>query len=89
MSIHPSLSLSEKGKKHKSVLKRSERLKHMIDKGQWKEGDSVFGLPKIKIVKMKIKKEKAEKAATETTAAGPEAAAAQPASAEKTKTTKS
>jgi len=41
----------------------------MMEKGRWKEGDNVFGLPKIKTVRIKIKKEKVEKA-TETTAAG-------------------
>jgi small basic protein (TIGR04137 family) len=64
MSIHPSLGSSEKGKKHRTVLRRGERLKMMLDKGQWKEGDKIFGLPKVKIVRMKIKKEKAEKVAT-------------------------
>jgi len=63
MSIHPSLKLSEKDKKHQSVLKRTERLKMMMEKGQWKEGDSVFSLPKIKTLRIKIKKEKVEKAA--------------------------
>ena len=62
MSIHPSLNLSEKDKKHRSVLKRTERLKTMMEKGQWKEGDSVFSLPKIKTLRIKIKKEKVEKA---------------------------
>ena len=72
MSIHPSLNLSEKDKKQRSVLKRAERLRMMLEKGQWKEGDRVFGLPKIKTVRIKIKKEKVEKAveaiATEATA---------------------
>jgi small basic protein (TIGR04137 family) len=68
MSIHPSLKISDKDKKQRSILKRIERIKLMIDKQQWKEGDEVFGLPKIKTLKMiRIKKEKAEK--TETTAA--------------------
>ena len=34
----------------------------MVEKGQWKEGDGVYGLPKIKTVRIKIKKEKVEKA---------------------------
>ncbi len=73
MSIHPSLSSSEKHKKQRSVLKRTERLKVMAEKNQWKIGDDVFGLPKIKTLKIKIKKEKtAEKAAE----AGAEATAA-------------
>jgi small basic protein (TIGR04137 family) len=70
MSIHPSLSISDKDKKPRSVLKRSERLRMMMEKGQWKEGDKVYGLPKIKTIRIKIKKEKAEKAAEAVTAEG-------------------
>jgi len=67
MSIHPSLAISEKDKKQRSVLKRTERIRSMMEKGQWKEGDDVYRLPKIKTVRLKIKKDKVEKAA-ETTA---------------------
>ena len=74
MSIHPSLRSSDKDKKQRSVLKRAERLRSMLGKGQWREGDSVYGLPKIKTIRFKIKKEKAEK--VETTAVGTEGAAA-------------
>ena len=74
MSIHPSLTSSEKDKKPRSVLKRIERLRSMIEKNQWKEGDSVCGLPKIKTVRIKIKKEKAEK--VEAAAVGAEGAVA-------------
>ncbi|MBU0502919.1 MAG: small basic protein [Candidatus Omnitrophota bacterium] len=77
MSIHPSLNISDKDKQQRSVLKRIERIKLMKDKEQWKEGDDVFGLPKIKTLRIKIKKEKAEKA-TDATAA-PGAAASAPA----------
>ena len=38
----------------------------MQEKGDWKQGDSVYGLPKIKTLRIKIKKEKVEKAATTT-----------------------
>lgn len=69
MSIHPSLAVSEKDKKQRSVLKRNERIRSMIEKGSWKKGDRVYGLPKLKTVRIKIKKEKAEKA-TEATAEG-------------------
>jgi len=72
MSIHPSLSSSDKDKKQRSVLKRTERIRLMLEKGQWKEGDTVYGLPKIKTVRIKFKKEKVEKAAE--TAAAPEGA---------------
>ncbi len=64
MSIHPSLTISEKDKKTRSVLKRVERIKQMHEKGDWKQGDAVYGLPKIKTLRIKIKKEKVEKAAT-------------------------
>lgn len=78
MSIHPSLNISEKDKKQRSVLKRSERIKTMLEKGRWKAGDDVLGLPKIKTIRIKIKKEKAEKAveaaAAEGTVAAPAAA---------------
>jgi len=76
MSIHPSLTISEKDKKARSVLKRIERIRQMQEKGNWKQGDSVYGLPKIKSMRIKIKKEKVEKAATTTEAGAPPAAAA-------------
>lgn len=75
MSIHPSLNISEKDKKPRSVLKRTERLRTMLEKGLWKEGDNVYRLPKIKTIRIKIKKEKAAEKA-ETTAAAGEAAPA-------------
>ena len=75
MSIHPSLTISEKDKQARSVLKRIERIRQMQEKGNWKQGDSVYGLPKIKSLRIKIKKEKVEKAAT-TTEAGATAAPA-------------
>ncbi len=59
MSIHPSLSKTGKDSKPRSVLKRTERLRTMMEKGGWKEGDDVYGLPKIKTIRIKIKKEKA------------------------------
>ncbi len=75
MSIHPSLKLSEKDKKQRSVLKRTERIRMMMEKGTWKDGDNVYGLPKIKTVRIKIKKEKVEKAETAITeGTSPEAA---------------
>lgn len=60
MSIHPSLKTSKAGKKHRTVLKRYERLTALKEKGILKEDDSVFGMPKLKIIRIKVKKEKAE-----------------------------
>ena len=77
MSMHPSLKATEKGKKARSVLKRIERIKTMMDKEKWKEGDAVYGLPKIKAVKIKVMKK--EKAADKPAAEGAAAGAAAPA----------
>lgn len=66
MSIHPSLSSVSKSHLSRSVLKRIERIKDLIKSGRWRQGDSVFGLPKTKTVRIKIKKEKPkEKAETQ------------------------
>ncbi|MBU3958989.1 MAG: small basic protein [Candidatus Omnitrophica bacterium] len=69
MSIHPSLRSSDKDNLQRSVLKRIERLRIMLEKGKWQEGDRVFGLPKIKTLRIKIKKEKAAEKTAEAVAA--------------------
>lgn len=74
MSQHPSLRSSGKDKQHRSVLKRYERIKTLKEKEKWKDEDSVYGLPKVKIVKFKVKKEKAAAAETAEGAAAPAAA---------------
>ena len=58
MSVHPSLSSEDKGKRQRSVLKRFERLKALLEKEKWKPGDSIFGLPKLKALRWKVKKVK-------------------------------
>ncbi|MBL7158356.1 MAG: small basic protein [Candidatus Omnitrophica bacterium] len=63
MSQHPSLRSGEKSAKFRSVMKRYERIKKLKEKEKWAEGDSVYGLPKLKILKFKVKKEKAAPAA--------------------------
>lgn len=77
MSIHSSLRAGSKGKKHRSVLKRHERLQSLKDKNLWNDSISVLGIPKVKMQKIKVKK---EKATTEAAAgAAPAAGAAAPA----------
>ena len=76
MSIHASLRGGGKGKKHRSVLKRYERLKILKDKGLWREELSVLGIPKVKMLRLKVKK---EKAAAAETAPGAQPAAGAPA----------
>jgi len=59
MGLHPSLKRGQKIGANRSVMKRTERIKWLIEKGKWNEEDEVLGLPKIKIVKLKaLKKEK-------------------------------
>jgi small basic protein (TIGR04137 family) len=71
MSIHPSLASASKSTKQRSVLKRTERLRSMMEKNTWKDGDKVFGLPKIKAIRIKMmKKEKAADKPAEGAAAG-------------------
>lgn len=72
MSIHKSLNRGDTLKRHKNVLTREERITVLESKGKWKEGDSIYNLPKVAnrkpVVKKKSKKKKedaAEKAAEE------------------------
>ena len=81
MSQHPSLRSSDKGKQHRSVLKRYEKIKILKDKEKWDDKDSVFGLAKVKVIKFKVKKEKAVVAEGAEGAAAPAAGAAAPAAA--------
>jgi len=78
MGLHSSLKRAEKLTGSRSVMKRTERIKWLIEKGQWDENKRVLGLPKIKVIKLKtIKKEKAkeeEKPAEATAPATPETA---------------
>lgn len=79
MSLHSSLKRAEKLSATRSVMKRAERLKWLKEKGTWKEGSRVSGLPKIKVMKLKtVKKEKKEEKPAETTTvvAAPDAQAA-------------
>lgn len=60
MSLHSSLKTSKSERKHRTVLKRYEKFSALKEKGILKDDDSVFGMPKLKIIRVKIKKEKAE-----------------------------
>lgn len=77
MSIHPSLRSKKGSGSNRSVLTRVERLEKLQEDGRWKDGDSVFGLPKIRtFVKKKVKKSKEAAAGAEGEAAAGEAEAA-------------
>lgn len=48
MSQHPSFGSGGKIRAKKNVLRRYDRVQVLKKKGKWKEGDSVYGLPKTK-----------------------------------------
>ncbi len=50
MSLHRSLKGSTKIRVKRNVLKRYERIDHMITANKWKPGDKVFGLPKTRVL---------------------------------------
>ena len=74
MSVHPSLRVTGKMKRHRSVLTRLERLKLLQTQGVWEATQSPLGLPKVKNLRVKVKKEKA--AAPADAAAAPAGTAA-------------
>jgi len=72
MSIHSSLRKSGgKTGTARNVLKRHERLHHLMTRGLWTEGRSAFGLPKVKQERIKAKKAAPKEAPAE--GAAPEA----------------
>jgi len=71
MSVDKSLKSQEGLLRQRNVLTRAERLARLEDDGGWKEGESIFGLRKVRVVrvrrrgKARKKKEEAEAAASE------------------------
>ncbi len=77
MSLHPSLKIDSAGTQQRSVLSRIERIKDLMQKDLWEDGQSVTGLPKTKIIKIKtVSKEKKEEGEEEGTAKAEETAEA-------------
>ena len=80
MSIHTSLRVGASAMGGlRNVLKRHERVRHLLTQGLWTEGHSVFGLPKIKQTKLKARKAAAAKEKEGAATAAPAAAPATPA----------
>ena len=67
MSIDKSLVSKGKLVRHRSVLTRPERIKHLTDEGLWDEKKSVYCLPKVKTTKVKKKVKAVKKTEEETT----------------------
>jgi small basic protein (TIGR04137 family) len=77
MSLHASLKRAKGTGGHRNVLKREERIGKLASDERWKDGDSIFGLPKVRSIKMRIKK-KAKKKEGEAVAGAEGAAPAAP-----------
>jgi small basic protein (TIGR04137 family) len=45
----------------RSVLTRAERIEKLKDADRWQEGDSPFGLSKVRVYKLSMKKKKKKK----------------------------
>ncbi len=58
MTIDKSLKIRAGSVKSRNVLTRSERLLKLIETDRWKEGDSIYGLPKVRVQKISLKKKK-------------------------------
>ena len=58
MTIDKSLKVKRGLVRTRNVLTRAERLTKLADADRWQEGDSIFGLPKVRVQKISLKKKK-------------------------------
>ncbi len=61
MTMDKSLQIRRGMARSRSVLSRAERLSRLQAADRWKEGDSPFGLPKVRVYKLSMKKKKKKK----------------------------
>lgn len=62
MTIDRSLRIRRGSMGNRNVLTRIERLKKLTEMDRWEEGDSVFGLAKVRVEKVSMKRKKKVKA---------------------------
>ncbi|HMP78574.1 MAG TPA: small basic protein [Pirellulaceae bacterium] len=83
MTIDKSLRIKAGSTRQRNVLKRAERVAKLKENERFKPGDSVLGMPKVRVEKLSLKKKKKEKKeegdAAATPAAGGATAAKAPA----------
>ena len=63
MTIDKSLKIQRGLIKNRNVLTRVERLEKLREEERWRDGDSIFGLPKVRVQKVSLKKKKKVKKA--------------------------
>lgn len=61
MTIDKSLKVRRGATANRSVLTRAERLSRLKEADRWEEGQSPFGLPKVRVRKLTMKKKKKKK----------------------------
>lgn len=61
MTVDKSLRVRKGMIRNRNVLNRVERIAKLQGNEQWTEGDSVFGLPKVRVSKVTLKKKKKSK----------------------------
>ncbi len=62
MSMDKSLRARAGLERSRSVLTRAERIERLKTADRWAEGDSPFGLDKVRVFKLALKKKKKKKA---------------------------
>jgi small basic protein (TIGR04137 family) len=65
MTLDKSLKIRMGSLRNRNVLTRAERLEKLKETERWREGDSVLGLPKVRVQKVTLKKKKKAKKAGE------------------------
>jgi small basic protein (TIGR04137 family) len=58
MTIDKSLKVKAGMMRSRNVLTRAERLEKLKASDRWSEGDSVLGMPKVRVQKLALKKKK-------------------------------
>jgi small basic protein (TIGR04137 family) len=61
MTMDKSLRIRRGSVRTVNVLSRDERLQRLKATERWKDGDSPFGLPKVRVFRLTIKKKKKKK----------------------------
>jgi small basic protein (TIGR04137 family) len=74
MTIDKSLRVKAGAISNRNVLTRAERIAKLKEAERWHDGDSVLGLPKVRVLKLALKKKKKAAKAEEGAEAGAEGA---------------
>ena len=72
MTIDKSLKVRAGMMRSRNVLTRAERLAKLQETERWQEGDSVLGMPKVRVQKLSLKKKKKVKKAEDEETKGTE-----------------